>query len=366
MKATFRVDASVQMGSGHLMRCLTLAEELTERGAQVRFVCRGHVGNLAELLRQKGMPVSVLPVSNGQAASNSDYAAWLGATQAEDAEQTIAALAGEKPDWVVVDHYALDIEWEQRVRSHAGRIFVIDDLAGRHHECEMLLDQNFFPNAEARYSGLVRPACRLLLGPRYALVRKEFRIMRDGLPPRPNKLRNILVFITGGDDQGETLKAMQGVDLFGQAEGVDVVVGKENPHNTQIRDTCAALRWRYHCQVDYMPRLIAEADLAIGAGGSSNWERCALGVPAVVVILAENQAPIARALGEAGIVYNLGWCSDVQVTDYARALSAMNGDRLTAMTEKCLALVDARGAARVADALSEASLNANGRVRHVS
>jgi UDP-2,4-diacetamido-2,4,6-trideoxy-beta-L-altropyranose hydrolase len=354
MKSMFRVDSSVQMGSGHLMRCLTLAETLQERGVDTRFVCRQHVGNLTNLLIKKGMPVAMLPSPGRKATSNGDdYVDWLGVTPTEDAEQTIAAFSGAKPDWLVVDHYGLGIDWEKRLRPHVAKILVIDDLASRHHDCDVLLDQNYSPEPELRYARLVTPGCRLLLGPQYALLRKEFKAIRDRLGPRAHKLMRILVFITAGDDQGETLKAMQGIELFDKAAGVDVVVGEENPSNTKIRQKCEELRWEYHCQVDYMPRLIAQADLVIGAGGSSNWERCALGVPALVVILAENQAPIARALGDAGVIYNLGWCRDVQALDYANALDAMSQERLAAMTERSLALVDARGAARVADALLE-------------
>jgi UDP-2,4-diacetamido-2,4,6-trideoxy-beta-L-altropyranose hydrolase len=352
MKAMFRVDASVQMGGGHLMRCLTLAETLRERGVDTRFVCREHVGNLIALLVQKGMPVAALRAYATRATSNvDDYAAWLGATEAEDAEQTVVAFSNTKPDWVVVDHYGLGIDWEKRLRPHVARILVIDDLASRHHDCDVLLDQNYAPASGQRYTGLVTPKCKLLLGPQYALLRKEFRVIRERLAPRTHKLKRILVFITTGNDQGETLKAMQGIKLFGKAEDVDVVVGNENPNNVRIRQICEELRWGYHRQVDYMPRLIAEADLVIGAGGSSNWERCALGVPALVVILAENQAPIAQALGDAGVIYNLGWCRDLRASDYAGALDAMSRDRMAAMAEKSLSLVDAKGTARVADAL---------------
>jgi len=367
MKAMFRVDASIQMGSGHFMRCLTLAENLREHGVDTCFVCREHAGNLIALLIKKGLPVTTLPAPGTKAISNGDdYAAWLGVTPVEDAEQTIEAIGGAKPDWLVVDHYGLDIDWEKRLRPHVGRLLVIDDLASRHHDCDVLLDQNYSSETQQRYSGLVTPTCKLLLGPQFALLRREFKVMRDRLAPRAHKLKKILVFITSGNDQGETLKAMRGIELFGNAEGVDVVVGRENPSNPEISKMCNERHWGYHCQVDYMPSLIAQADLVIGAGGSSNWERCALGVPALVVILAENQAPIAHALGQAGVTCNLGWCRDLQVSDYANALDAMSPDRLAAMTEKSLALVDARGAERVADALLAAYPNASEQMKQAS
>lgn len=352
MKVFFRVDASSRMGMGHIMRCLTLAEALHERGVQTHFICREHMGNLIALLQQKAMPISVLPApAAGDTRYGEDYAVWLGVTQAEDAEQTIEALNGEKPDWLVVDHYGLDIDWEKRLRPHVGRLMVIDDLANRHHDCDVLLDQNYSAEGEQRYASFVTPLCKVLLGPRYALLRKEFKVIRESLEPRAYKLKKILVFFTAGNDQGETLKAMRGIELFGKVECVDVVVGQSNPSNVEIIKKCDKLRWGYHCQVDYMPSLIAQADLVIGAGGSSNWERCALGVPALVVILADNQAPIAQALDRADVIVNLGWSRDLQAADYANALIALNHDCLATISENALALVDAKGAERMVDVL---------------
>jgi UDP-2,4-diacetamido-2,4,6-trideoxy-beta-L-altropyranose hydrolase len=273
----------------------------------------------------------------------------LGVTQAEDAEQTIQALEGDTPDWLVVDHYGLDFEWERRLRPFARHIMAIDDLA-REHDCDVLLDQNYSEDRAQRYAGLVPSACLVLLGTHYALLRKEFRVLREHIEPR-SKLENVLVFFTSGDDQGETLKAMRGVEMFGQAKRVDVVVGRANPNNDTIQKKCEELHWGYHCQVDYMPALIAQADLVIGAGGSSNWERCALGAPALVAILAENQVMIAQALDKAGVVCNLGWCDQLSATDYADALSRMASQYLSNMSREALGVVDAEGAERVADAL---------------
>ena len=337
MKVVFRADASVQMGSGHLMRCLTLAEVLQELGVETKFICGDHDGNLNACVQGKGVPVTVLLRTSLVDAVT-------------DAEQTILALDGERPDWMVVDHYGLDIEWERRLKPVVGRLLVIDDHTGRSHDCDVLLDQNYSVEGAQRYAGLVSSTCRMLLGPSYALLRKEFGELR-GHMRRWSSLDNILVFFTAGDDQGETLKAMQGVELFGKAKQVDVVVGHSNLHNAAIKQKCDELHWGYHCQVDYMPALIAQADLVVGAGGSSNWERCALGVPALVAILADNQAPIAQALDSAGVVRNLGWFHTLQPTDYADALRELDARRLTDMSDKAMRIVDAAGAKRVADAL---------------
>lgn len=359
MKVVFRVDASVRVGTGHLMRCLTLAESLRERGVQTHFICREHVGNLFALLQQKGMLITVLPApAVTDTTSGEDYAAWLGVTQTEDAEQTIGALNGEKPDWLVVDHYGLDIEWEQRLRPHVNKLMVIDDQVSRHHDCDLLLDQNYSTDGERNYANFVPPSCLVLLGPSYALLRHEFRSIRDRIKSRSYELKRIMVFFTAGDDQGETLKAMRGIELFGQAEHVDVVVGQSNSSNAEINKRCKELFWKYHCQVDYMPTLITDADLVIGAGGSSNWERCALGVPALVTILAENQASIAQALDRAGVVINLGWNIGLQSADYEKALNSLDHKRLSTMSEKAFELVDAKGAERVVEILlAEQSFN---------
>lgn len=336
MKVVFRADASVQMGSGHLMRCLNLAEALQERGVETRFISGDHVGNLNTWLQSKGIAVTVLPQS--------------GVGAVVDAKQTILALDGERPDWMVVDHYGLDIGWERRLKPLVGRIMVIDDHTGRSHDCDVLLDQNYSVEGLKRYGGLVPPACKLLLGPDYALLHKEFGELREQISLRQS-LENILVFFTAGDDQGETLKAMRGIEMFAKVKQVDVVVGRSNPHNAAIKQKCDELQWGYHCQVDYMPFLIAKADLVVGAGGSSNWERCALGVPALVAILADNQATIAQALDNAGVVINLGWFHTLQPTDYADALRALDARRLADMSGKAMWIVDAAGAKRVVDTL---------------
>jgi UDP-2,4-diacetamido-2,4,6-trideoxy-beta-L-altropyranose hydrolase len=352
MKVVFRVDSATRMGSGHLMRCITLAEELRDQTVQVSFVCRELSGNLIALLRTREMSVFVLPVPTTNPVNpTNNYAAWLGVSQAEDAAQTILALGGEKPDWLVIDHYGLDVVWEKTLRSYCGRMMVIDDLANRQHDCDVLLDQNYSVESVQRYKALVPKPCQVLLGPSYALLRKEFQILRQQQAGRGKALKQLLVFFTAGDDQGETLKAMQGIALYGKAEQVDVVIGSANPDMLAIKSMCITKNWGYHCQVDYMPTLIARADLVIGAGGSSNWERCALGTPALVVILAENQAVIALALDSAGVVINLGWNTNMQATDYATALYAITPQRLASLSEHASRLVDAKGVQRVVEIL---------------
>jgi UDP-2,4-diacetamido-2,4,6-trideoxy-beta-L-altropyranose hydrolase len=344
MRVIFRVDASSHVGAGHLMRCLSLADALMERNAKVSFVCRETPGNLVEQLSEKSIPVVLLPpLPFGSAALGSEE------LQFTDARQTIAAMGGLVPDWLVVDHYGLGLQWECLLRQHVAKILSIDDLPSRPHNCDVLLDQNYAPTGNSRYSGLVPANCEVLLGPAYALLKKDFRLLHEESQPGKTGLNRVLIFFTAGNDQGETLKAMTGVFKFKRLDAVDVVIGQSNADREAIENLCALYGWGFHCQVNYMPRLIAQADLVIGAGGSSNWERCALGVPAVVTILAENQLAIAHDLAAAGVVDNLGWNTALQPEDYALALGRITPTRLAQMSELARAMVDARGAQRLAE-----------------
>lgn len=324
MKIAIRTDASLYMGTGHLMRCLTLAGEVRQQGHTVTFICRELPGNLCELIEKKGYHVYRLPFQDkdkNRIQTVQDVSSWLGATWREDAEQTISVLQeisiASKIDWLVVDHYALDIQWERMMRPYVKRIMVIDDLANRRHDCDLLLDQNLYENMEQRYMGLVPETCKLLLGPQYALLRPEFREARKKLRPRDGTVRRILIFFGGSDPTNETLKAIEAVKLLNRPDiEVDVVVGANNPHRCLIKEKCAAMpNFYFHCQVDNMAELMVKADLAIGAGGSTTWERCFLGLPSLVIVIADNQFETTSFLAQKGCIYYLGRSAKVNVSD---------------------------------------------------
>jgi UDP-2,4-diacetamido-2,4,6-trideoxy-beta-L-altropyranose hydrolase len=355
VNVVFRVDSATHIGGGHLMRCLALAEELRDRGVRVKFICRELAGNLISHLRKQEISVSVLTKNSTNSIKTSiNDSNWLGVTQNNDAEDTIRALKNEKPEWLIVDHYGLDINWESTLRPYCGQMMVIDDLANRLHECDILLDQNYqLKKNTQRYNAIVPKKCKLILGSSYALLRKEFQILRQQSLLKPKLLKQLLVFFTTGDDRGETLKAMQGICLFDKVEKVDVVVGTANRDKIAIKKMCLDKKWEYHCQIDYMPKLIANNDLVIGASGSSNWERCALGIPAIVVILSEDQAAIAHSLESAGVVINMGWNTKVKAADYARVLANLTPKKIESLSINAASLVDTKGAQRVAKIITK-------------
>ncbi|HDL08410.1 MAG TPA: UDP-2,4-diacetamido-2,4,6-trideoxy-beta-L-altropyranose hydrolase [Desulfobacteraceae bacterium] len=232
-----RADASVQIGTGHVMRCLTLADELRERGADIIFVCREFDGNLCGYIEEKHYIVHRLPVSNEQEHNiegNLKHAVWLGADWQTDARQVEEIIKGvdTPPDWLVVDHYAIDERWEGHLRPYCKKIMAIDDLADRPHDCDLLLDQNFYENLESRYDGLVPAWCKKLLGPKYALLRPEFREARKNLRKRDGHVKRIMIFFGGSDPSNETAKALEAVRMLNRPDiAVDVVVGAFNQNN---------------------------------------------------------------------------------------------------------------------------------------
>lgn len=344
MRVVIRADASVDIGTGHVMRCLAIADGLRETGTEVVFVSRDQEGNLCDFIEGQKFPVLRLP-----RMSKMDWH--------RDADQTAEAVRKRWPtaDWLIVDHYKLDRRWEILCRIFCDRIFVIDDLADREHDCDLLLDQNYCLGLDRRYADLAPSTCRLLLGPEYALLRPEFLQARTALRQRDGVLKRLLVFFGGSDPTNETAKALEGVRQMTHPDlSVDVVVGSSNPHREQIRTLCDALpNSLYHCQVNNMAELMAKADLAIGAGGITTWERCCLGLPALVSILADNQAELTQAVSEYGASVSLGRAQMLVPECYRHALEAITSVQLVRMEQRCIGLVDGHGTGRIVDVLAQ-------------
>jgi UDP-2,4-diacetamido-2,4,6-trideoxy-beta-L-altropyranose hydrolase len=353
-----RVDASNEIGTGHFMRCLTLADGLQQRGAKVCFVSRYLPRHLAEALKKNGHRlIKLADVRGEEPGSDLAHAHWLGTSQEQDAEECIGLLGGQSWDWLLVDHYALDMRWESALRRVVGKILVIDDLADRRHDAELLLDQNLYPNMAQRYADLLSNGCRALLGPSYALLRPEFVEARARITSRNSEVRKIFVFFGGSDKTNETGKSLAAIAALNRQEIlVDVVVGAGNAHHKSIEALCTSISGiQLHCQVDNMAQLMSQADLALGAGGSTTWERCALGLPSLVISVADNQVAIADGVDKAGAHRHLGLSRNVSVAQLTAAIEVFSGEPgiLEKMSRSAYALVDARGCERVIKTLKE-------------
>ena len=318
MFVIFRTDASLQIGTGHVMRCLTLADALRERGAQSTFICREHAGHLSSLIEQRGHRVLPLPApaDDYQARSELTHAAWLGTDWAKDAEQTRHLLGSRSVDWLVVDHYALDHQWERALRPCTRRLMVIDDLADRSHDCDVLLDQNL-GRAAQDYVELLKPDTTTLVGPHYALLRPEFVALRAYSLARRTQARLEHLLITmGGVDKdnatGQVLDALNECELPRDVR-ITVVMGPHAPWLETVRAQASKMQRSTEVLVgvNNMAQLMADSDLAIGAAGSTSWERCCLGVPSLVLVLARNQQAGATALQDTGAAIALTTCRQI-------------------------------------------------------
>lgn len=331
MKIAFRADASLLIGSGHVMRCLTLADALRAQGAQCHFISRAHPGHLLDAIHQRGYKVNSLvgPVLRAQEAIKTiatkepdlqqepAHAAWLGSTWQTDAQETAAILADLQPDWLVVDHYALDQHWEEVLAPHYRKLMVIDDLADRHHCCDLLLDQNLGSEPK-HYAPWVPAHCQVLTGPHYALIRPEFAALRPySLQRRQAQpgLRQLLITMGGVDQPNATEQVLQALKTCALPADcrITVIMGLTAPWLQNVRELAAQMPWPTEVAVNVndMAQRMANSDLAIGAAGSTSWERCCLGLPTLIVVLAENQQLGAQALEAAHAARLIGAVSDI-------------------------------------------------------
>ena len=251
-------------------------------------------------------------------------------SQQDDAADVLALLAEfGGADVVIVDHYDLDADWERAVSASGPRIAVIDDLADRPHDCALLLDQNLYDDADSRYLGLVPEGCRLLLGPRWALLRSEFVTAAAAPRPRTGDISRVLISYGGADPTHETEKALAALADVSSIEIIDVVVGAAFSDVWRVRAAVGRdSRCAIHEQPSDLAGLMSDADLALGAGGSTTWERCALGLPAIVTSVASNQVEAARTLARHGAILYAGDAGDVGSADLRTAVRALVADPL--------------------------------------
>lgn len=336
------------------MRCLTLAYELKKHGATIRFISRNLPDHLREMLKVKGMElVSFASKSSSSQIDDLAHSAWLETSQSDDAQHTIKALSDQAWDWLVVDHYAIDTRWESAMRGTAKKIMVIDDLADRQHNCDLLLDQNFYHDQGLRYEGLIPEQCLTLLGPSYVLLRSEFVEVKQQLKGRDGTIARILIFFGGNDTSNETEKVLQALQQFNKTQiFTDAVVGHSNPHRGIIQELCEKLpNVTYHCNVSNMAKLIQNADLGIGAGGSAMWERCYLGLPTITVVTAANQINTTEDVADIGAIEYLGRSNGLATFDYARAINKMltNAQHVKQISDLALSVLPKIGTTTVVD-----------------
>ena len=307
------------------MRCLTLADRLRKKGANIYFISRLHEGHIISEIEARAYKVYKLPTLNEEIEHLNDHSDWLGVNWLTDALETINCIKQESgTDLMIVDHYAIQSEWENMIRPYVNKIMVIDDLADRIHECDYLLDQNFYTDMQNRYQNLVPSHCELFLGPSYALLRDEFFLEAEGIRTRTGEIKRIFIFFGGSDYHNVTERAIQALLNLNFPHSIDVILGKNNRYYNQLIQRYANVEnIFFYTNVSNMAQLMNLADLCIGAGGITTWERCLLGLPTILVSVASNQEQIAIDLARQGAVIYLGSHETVTAHDIFNAVKTL-------------------------------------------
>lgn len=345
MTFAFRVDSSTRIGTGHIVRCLALAQALRSRGEDALFLCRHLDGVMTSRVENAGFEVVHLR----------DAEVGDDPTELTDAIETVRLVRERSLTRVVLDHYDLSLKWEQSVGEHVESLTVIDDLTHRQHQCDLLLNQNLLPQREATYTASLDGVVRTLIGPIFALLQPDFASIRSLRSTEIFDVERVVVSMGGSDPTNSTefiLRSLLNTELG--AIAVDVVIGSSNPHRSDLLSVFEGHQsMTFHVGLPSLAPLLARSDLAIGAGGTSNWERMCLGVPSVVVDIVENQREICMELAHAGLIEHVGSAHMISSIDIERAVSNLISDRNLRRHYSIQGqiTVDGLGADRVAEAL---------------
>lgn len=365
MNFLIRVDASIQIGSGHVMRCLTVAQALSDSGHNCIFVMRKHDGNLIDHIVEKGYRVLVLnPPPPWKGVFKDEYQQWLGVTEREDVNETIGLLKLEKIkiDWVIVDHYGLSAEWEQIVSSFTKKILVIDDLANRKHYADIILDCGVVADITQYFKLNINSSACYLLGPKYALLRSEFNFYRKKLEEKNDRYKKnkfkILLNMGGMDKDDVTSRVMSTLEHFKKIKNIEltIVMGRNAPWKNEVLRKATELYMKTDVLIDFknMAELMVESDLAIGAAGSTAWERCCLGLPTVMICIADNQKVIAQELHRLGATISI---KNNEVSEkLLNILNSINKEKLSDMQNQAFKITEGLGVELLLKAVFEKSV----------
>ncbi len=335
----FRVDSSLQIGTGHVVRTLVLAEVLRKKGCSILFITRVDEGNVVSMIREEGYPVEQLP-SASPFNEEDDFIET----------QKIISKQSQKPDWVIVDHYGISITWEKKTRDFSSNILVMDDLENRQHDCDVLLDPNLKKDFHLAYTSLIPARCHKLIGPTFALLKKEFKEERQKLKKNFEGIKNVLVFFGGIDKNFDAKNAIIALKDLSYLN-INIVIGKSNPHLEEIKNyQKIAPHIKIHFNPPSLSKLMAAADIYVGGGGSVTWERCCLGLPSIVIAVATNQKATAELMAAKEYIYYLGSAESVSSFKIRKTFDdlVMNPQKCESLSIRSSELVDGDGAERVA------------------
>jgi UDP-2,4-diacetamido-2,4,6-trideoxy-beta-L-altropyranose hydrolase len=353
MKFYFRVDASSQIGNGHVMRCLALAKSLKKKGAKCTFICKKYKNDLIKKIKIEGFEVNVIHNYKIKKLNNTCVLSKH-KNNIEHENQIINFLKNKnKIDWLIIDHYNIDHRIEKKIQPYTKNIMVIDDLANRRHNCNLLVDQNLVENYTNRYKKLLPSSCITLLGPKYALLQKKYSNLRLKKISRKKNVKRILVYF-GGTDQNfliiKTIKAF--LQLNKKDVILDVILGENLSKNKALYESFFKnKKIKFYKELKSLAVLMSKADLAVGACGTTTWERCCLGLPSIVITIASNQVATAKELNKKKLILWLGSNRKVTVKQIYNALTKVINKKLNKWSDRCMQITDGCGAEKVASIL---------------
>lgn len=333
----FRADGSGDIGLGHIMRCLTLASALRGSGVGSRFVTRAYSDNILRLIKDAGFKIKAFAPETAMA---------------EDLAETLKSAKNSGADAVICDGYKFDEGYYSGIKASGLRLVVIDDLADKKIPADIVLNQNIYASPEM-YEHLVRPETRLLLGTRYCLLRKEFADKRKAFRRTIGDVGEVLITLGGADPENHTLKLIRALEGSGRRLKVTAVLGAANPNIESVREFAADSFNEVEIIVNAgnMAELMARADIGMTAGGTTVWETACMGLPTLILTLADNQKEVASVMGKRGISIFLGQAEEVEIKTVREAFISLASDKplRSTMMGKNMELVDGKGADRVAE-----------------
>jgi UDP-2,4-diacetamido-2,4,6-trideoxy-beta-L-altropyranose hydrolase len=340
MKVLIRADAGAQVGAGHVMRCLAIAQECRLQDVEPRFVLAAGSPALEARLQAEGLQLQKISEPIGSAA---------------DAAATIDAAKRSGSGWVIADGYLFSADYQRAIRSAGLNLLVVDDYVhADFYAANIVLNPNL--HARPDLYGRKESSTRLLLGPSFAPLRREFVDRMVQPKPASKGPGKLLVTMGGGDDPNVTLKVLKALRRFGNAVLAKAVIGGANPHRDSLAMEVAAspVPIELLTNVSRMPELMDWADVAVSAGGSTSWELAYMGLPAAQIILAENQRAVAESLAAAGASINLGRHEELTEERIGTAVSRLLAEPETRsrLADVGRTLVDGKGARRIVSELT--------------
>ena len=328
-----RVDSSSEIGIGHMMRCLTLAQELKNNFDKIIFLTQKDSSDFIGTIMKNKFEVIFIPTTNND----------------PDIIKNLITTYSENKNFLLIDHYDIDSNFESSLKNIFERIFVIDDLANRKHDCDLLIDQNYYRDLNQRYEKLVQNDTIALLGPKYAIIRPEFRKINKKAIKKNSQIKKILVSFGGSDPTNECKKVLDALCSIENSKfEIVVVAGIYNHKFEQLKKLYEKYsNIKIYRHVNDPSRLMLNSDLFIGAGGTTTWERFYMGLPSIVTIISDDQKESIEFLSDMGHIINLGLAKNVTSKTYVQTLQKPNSDLIYNMSLHNQKLVDGNGSNRI-------------------